>query len=86
MSRCLLAASSESPNELLLYNYRSGTHTKLQGHDGVTTAEFACGGSVVLSGSRDHLLKVWDAASGAQLHSIGTAHWRRIAEPHVSRY
>ena len=46
----------------------------LRGHsEGVCAVAFSADGKRIVSGSHDHLVKIWDAASGGKVSSLGDA-------------
>src|SRR5439155_25982675 len=67
----LFAATEEKSVKLVsLANWE--TLRELRGHAGpVSAIAFSPDGKTILTGSRDRALKVWDAATGAELRSIG---------------
>ncbi|XP_020261065.1 uncharacterized protein LOC109837292 isoform X2 [Asparagus officinalis] len=67
----LVCSSNEAPNELLLYNLRSGRAIQLSGHNcQIQAVDFAVrGASIVSCGSK--LLKVWDCITGSCLFTLG---------------
>uniref|UniRef100_A0A6V7QTZ8 Uncharacterized protein n=1 Tax=Ananas comosus var. bracteatus TaxID=296719 RepID=A0A6V7QTZ8_ANACO len=67
----LVCCSNQTPNELLLYNLRSGRAIQLNGHNcQIQSIDFAVrGASVVSCGS--NLLKVWDCITGSCLYTLG---------------
>lgn len=69
----LVCSSNEAPNELLLYNLRSGRAIQLSGHNcQIQAVDFAVrGASIVSCGSK--LLKVWDCITGSCLFTLGSS-------------
>jgi len=55
-----------------LWDLETGKHLQtFRGHqNGVLSAAFGPGAKTVITGSMDHTVRVWDAATGRQLHSL----------------
>ncbi|KAK3123986.1 hypothetical protein QOZ80_8AG0638950 [Eleusine coracana subsp. coracana] len=67
----LVSSSNEAPNELLLFNLRSGRAIQLRGHNTkIQSIAFAVKGASVVS-CASNLLKVWDCITGSCLYTLG---------------
>ncbi|KAJ4805374.1 Eukaryotic translation initiation factor 3 subunit I [Rhynchospora pubera] len=88
----IVCGSNKGPNELLLYNLRSGRALQLKGHTSLIQAvDFAARGASVVSCS-SNLVKVWDCITGSCLYTLGgdnqnsTGHTERINAMAVNRW
>ncbi|KAJ3681260.1 hypothetical protein LUZ60_015749 [Juncus effusus] len=88
----LICGSNKGPNELLLYNLRSGRPLQLKGHTSqIQAVDFAVRGASVVSCS-SNLLKVWDCITGSCLYTLGennqngTGHTERINAMAVNKW
>ncbi|XP_078175462.1 ribonucleoside-diphosphate reductase subunit beta isoform X2 [Carex rostrata] len=88
----IVCGSNKGPNELLLYNLRSGRALQLKGHTSLIQAvDFAVRGASVVSCS-SNLVKVWDCITGSCLYTLGgddqnsTGHTERINAMAVNKW
>lgn len=81
----LVCSSNEAPNELLLFNLRSGRAIQLSGHNcQIQAVDFAVrGASIVSCGSK--FLKVWDCTTGSCLYTLGSVGDDRALVGHTEK-